>query len=180
MGDRMSAKNLVRVNRAPVITLWAAVVAERMGFNRNEALTLGRAVCGLNAYAKGKALGLFHPSEESVAARKRKAKAGARLKVELMHRAVPVVRSAQGLRALSKGRPIEPGSVARYLEAKFAGRLNAARAAMQRLARAFPRKVIAKRAYPLYVAFRPTVPAGTRGWGAQGVLRLDRIRALAR
>lgn len=38
----------VKVNRAPVMTLWAAVVAERQGFNREEALTLGRAVAGLN------------------------------------------------------------------------------------------------------------------------------------
>jgi len=31
----------VSINRAPVLTLWAAVVAERLGFDREEALTLG-------------------------------------------------------------------------------------------------------------------------------------------
>jgi len=41
------------VNRAPVLTLWAAVVAEVLGFKHEEALTLGRAVAGLNAYSKG-------------------------------------------------------------------------------------------------------------------------------
>jgi hypothetical protein len=51
----------LQINRAPVLTLWAAVVAERLGFTWEEALTLGRAVAGLNAYAKGKALGLFTP-----------------------------------------------------------------------------------------------------------------------
>jgi exodeoxyribonuclease V gamma subunit len=35
------------VNRAPVLTLWAAVVAEVLGFEHDEALTLGRAVAGL-------------------------------------------------------------------------------------------------------------------------------------
>jgi hypothetical protein len=39
----------IRINRAPVLTLWAAVVAERLGFDHNTALTLGRAVAGLNA-----------------------------------------------------------------------------------------------------------------------------------
>lgn len=29
------AKNVVQVNRAPVMTLWAAVVAERLGFDRD-------------------------------------------------------------------------------------------------------------------------------------------------
>jgi len=30
------------VNRAPVVTLWAAVVAEVLGFEHDEALTPGR------------------------------------------------------------------------------------------------------------------------------------------
>jgi hypothetical protein len=50
------------VNRAPVLTLWAAAVAEVLGFKHDEALTLGRAVAGLNAYSKGFSLGLFQPT----------------------------------------------------------------------------------------------------------------------
>lgn len=30
----------ISINRAPVLTLWAAVVAEQLGFERNEALTV--------------------------------------------------------------------------------------------------------------------------------------------
>ena len=47
------------INRAPVLTLWAAVVAERLGFERDEALTLGKAVAGLTAQSKGQRLGIF-------------------------------------------------------------------------------------------------------------------------
>jgi hypothetical protein len=54
------------VNRAPVLTLWAAVVAEILGFEHDEALTLGRAVAGLNAYSKGVSLGLFQPTPREV------------------------------------------------------------------------------------------------------------------
>jgi hypothetical protein len=54
------------VNRALVLTLWAAVVAEVLGFEHDEALTLGRAVAGLNAYSKGVSLGLFHPTPREV------------------------------------------------------------------------------------------------------------------
>ena len=53
-------------NRAPVLTIWAAVVAMRLGFDWEEALTAGRAVAGLNAYSNGKALGLFEPTPEAV------------------------------------------------------------------------------------------------------------------
>lgn len=58
-----AAADRVPVNRAPVLTLWAAVVAERLGFSREAALTLGRAVAGLNAQSKGLRLGIFAPEE---------------------------------------------------------------------------------------------------------------------
>ena len=47
----------ITINRAPVLTLWAAVVAERLGYSRDEALTLGRAVAGMNAQSKAVHLG---------------------------------------------------------------------------------------------------------------------------
>jgi hypothetical protein len=33
------------VNRAPVMMAWACVVAERLGFSRDEALSIGTAFC---------------------------------------------------------------------------------------------------------------------------------------
>jgi hypothetical protein len=90
--SNLAQKLTISINRAPVLTLWAAVVAERLGFKRDAALTLGRAVAGLNAHAKGVSLGLFEPSSKAVDEHLKKAKAGATLKVDLLHRAVPVVR----------------------------------------------------------------------------------------
>jgi hypothetical protein len=52
-GAAFFQQRTIRINRAPVLTLWAAVVAERLGFDHDTALTLGRAVAGLNAYSKG-------------------------------------------------------------------------------------------------------------------------------
>jgi hypothetical protein len=54
------------ISRAPVLTLWAAIVAEVLGFEHDEALTLGRAVAGLNACLKGVSLGLFQPAPTAV------------------------------------------------------------------------------------------------------------------
>ncbi len=34
----------ILINRAPVLTLWAAAVAERMGYDHDAALTLGKAM----------------------------------------------------------------------------------------------------------------------------------------
>ena len=47
----------IEINRAPVLTLWATVVAERLGFNHEEALTLGKAVSPLERLT-------FHVKEE--------------------------------------------------------------------------------------------------------------------
>ncbi len=170
----------IEVNRAPVLTLWAAVVAERLGFGRDEALTLGRAVAGLNAHTKGVRLGLFTPSApRDVKERSKKMTAGETLHVDLLGRAVPATATADGLRALAKEKPISPESVARYLEGKFGPALPAARAAMERLARSLPPERLAGEAFRLYERFRPEVPAGAGGWGAKGTLDLQRIESLA-
>ena len=98
--------------------------------------------------------------------------------MNLLDRAVPVVRTPEGLRALSKDRPVAPENVERYLESKFGAGFEPARRAMTTLASSFRAEDLAERAYGLYEEFRPEVPAGRRGWGAAGVLDLDRVIAL--
>jgi hypothetical protein len=58
----------ISINRAPVLILWAAVVARRLAFDEGEALTLGKAVAGLNARAKGLKLVIFRPHKKAVKA----------------------------------------------------------------------------------------------------------------
>lgn len=172
-------RHWLSINRAPVLTLWAAVVAERMGFARDEALTLGRAVAGLNAYSKGKSLGLFKPTPKEVKEQRRKLREKESITVDLLHRAVAARRTPDGLRALSKNKPIDPDSVQRYLEKKFAGALDDARKAMMHLAKSRKPDELAEEAYALYEEFRPDVPKGKKGWGSEGRLSLDKIRNLA-
>jgi len=168
----------VMINRAPVLTLWAAIVAERLGFTHDEAMTLGRAVAGLNAYSKGLAIGIFKPTPIEVH-RKRAETLNETLHVELLHRAVPVIQTPEGLRALSKEKPITPASVEKYLLGKFKDALEPVSAAMTELANSRDPEEIASEAYRLYEQFRPDIPAGAAGWGAAGTLNLTHIRRLA-
>jgi hypothetical protein len=171
----------VSINRAPVLTLWAAVVAERLGFERDEALTLGRAVAGLTAQSKGQRLGIFTPSPAEVR-RKRaeKARAAGVFAVALLGRAVPVLHTDEGLRAVGKDqKPVTPASVEKYLDSKFGEALPQVRAAMAKLAKSRPTEALADEAFRLYEAFRPSVPAGERGWGAKGALSVAKIERLA-
>ena len=75
------------MNRAPVLTLWAAVVAEVLGVEYDEALTLGRAVAGLNAYSKGVSLGLFQPTPKELQEQRRKMRKEETVTVDLLHSA---------------------------------------------------------------------------------------------
>ena len=58
------ANKKIKINRAPVLTLWAAVVAERLGYDEKASLTLGKAVAGLNAQSKGRRLGIYEEKSE--------------------------------------------------------------------------------------------------------------------
>ncbi len=59
----------LRINRAPVLTLWAAVVAERLGSSWETALTGGQAVASMAAPARA-AMGRLTASLPAVALNK--------------------------------------------------------------------------------------------------------------
>jgi hypothetical protein len=174
----MATATTISINRAPVLALWAAVVAERLGFDRDEALSLGRAVAGLNAQSKGRRLGVFRPHEEEPKEARDRGD-GERLHVEVCGRDVPTVATAAGVPAVTGGKPVDPDGVERYLEDKFGDELTAVRATMAKLAKGYTAAELAEQAYPLYERFRPAVPEGKSGWGAKGVLDLGLIGRLA-
>jgi len=175
------ADNKIKINRAPVLTLWATVVAERLGYDKDTALTLGRAVAGLNAQSKGRRLGIYEAKSDDEKAQARKAEKSQETEfIDLLGRGIPAVRTAQGLRAAVSGEVIRPESVDKYLRQKFGENLDTVREAMTALAEAHTPAELAGRAYDLYEEFRPSIPEGKRGWGAQGVLDLEQILSLAK
>ena len=145
------------VNRAPVLTLWAAVVAERLGFKSDEALSLGRALAGLNAQSKGQRLGIFKPSPKGLKT-VRERERGEEFWVDLLGRALPAMNTEEGVRAVVKSKPIEPEGVERNLESKFGDALPEVRKAMTELANALKPDELAQRGFGLYEQFRPVIP----------------------
>ena len=83
--------------------------------------------------------------------------------MDLLGRALPAMTTEEGLRAVIKSKPIDPGGVERYLESKFLDAL----------------PELAQRGFGLYEQFRPVIPEGVQGWGAKGELDLGRISKLA-
>lgn len=175
------AKATIKINRAPVLTLWGAVVAERMGYAWEEALTLGKAVAGLNAQAKGRRLGIFgEPKAPERGGPPKKVGLGEEFWVEVVGRPVPAKRTDEGVRAVVREEPIDPAKVEKYLTSKFGEDFDAARGAMAELAQSFEPEELAELAYSMYETFRPKIAPGQRGWGQKGDLDLEVIRSLAK
>jgi hypothetical protein len=175
----MSPGAKITVNRAPVLTLWAAVVAERLGHDPDAALTLGKALAGLNAQAKGRRLGIFQAPVSHDGKPSRKAGLGEEFWIDLCGRAIPAKRTAGGIRAVVLDRPIDPSQVNDYLTRAFGEDLAAVRGVMEQLARSLSPADLASSAFSLYERFRPAVASGTKGWGQKGELDLQKIRSMA-
>jgi len=170
----------IKINRAPVLTLWAKVVSERLGYDTGEALSLAKALAGLNAQSKGRRLGIYGKPEEAGDAEPKGREAVQQEMVTVLGRPVPVVRTEKGLRASINGEQIEPENVQTYLQKKFGETLPEVESAMQTLAGSLPPTELDHSAYALYEKFRPKIPEGTKGWGAAGELDLAYIRSLAK
>jgi hypothetical protein len=169
--------NEIRVNRAPVLTLWAAIVAERLGHDADAAITLGRAVAGSSARVKARSIGLEekHESNEPHDAAKR----ASLQTVHLLGRDVPVIEHKGSQYALEHDNPVSPRVAHAYVERAFGAHLSRVRRAMEKLADSLAPGELNRTGFRLYEQFRPEVPAGAKGWGAKGLLDLQKIHGVA-
>src|SRR4051812_24345535 len=119
-------------------------------------------MAGLSADAKGVSLGIIEPQPELVREQSDRLADGEQLHVDLLGRAVPVVQTPEGLRAVNKGKPGNPAQIEKYLAGKFDDRLEDTRQAMAELAAAHEPADLYRRGFRLYEQFRPGAPAGER------------------
>ena len=61
LGLRTITERGIQINRAPVLALWGTTLAERLGCNPDQVLSLGKPYAGLAAQSKGRRLGTFKP-----------------------------------------------------------------------------------------------------------------------
>jgi hypothetical protein len=167
----------VRVNRAPVLTLWAAVVAERLGHPPDTAMSLASAVAGTAARAKARRLGIV----EERGHKTHSERLAPRETTRLLGKDVPLAYDEDGqVLADVGGKPAPSAPVFAYISKAFGARLKQVREAMEVLAKRYEPEELNRIGFRLYEAFRPEVPSDVRGWGAKGELRLDRIRDAGR
>ncbi len=166
------------VNRAPVLTLWATIVAERLGHPRDTALTLGRAVAGAAAQVKARSIGREERKADRDADTPRLGMRQVTKPVLLLGREIRLLPNEDGeLRAADGDQPADPAAVQRYLAKAFGDHLADVRTAMQALAGRHEPAELNRIGFRLYERFRPDVPPGSEGWAKKAVLDTGKILA---
>jgi hypothetical protein len=121
----------LEINRAPVLTLWAAVVAERLGHPADTALTLGRAVAGYAARVKARNIGREERKADRDADRSGLRPDHVTAPVFLLGKTIRLLPTTDGeLRAADCEQPADPRAVQRYLAKAFGDHLDEVRQAI--------------------------------------------------
>src|SRR3978361_2121246 len=110
----------VIVNRALVLTLWATVVAERLGHPPDTALTLGRSVAGSAARGKGRNIGREERRASRYADMAVLREAPVTAPVLLLGKTIRLLPNDDGaLRAADGDQPADPAGGGRHLAQSF-------------------------------------------------------------
>ncbi|KAF5363885.1 hypothetical protein D9756_000451 [Leucocoprinus leucothites] len=171
--EKLRNKSCV-INRAPVMAAWSMIVAECLGFKRDEALSIGRAISAsvyteMNAVSKGISLGVF---KEGKGQGMEASSKGSQPYVDIMGRRIPLFQTQEGhWRALSSGSPVFPGSAFSYISRSFKQTTPFIIGALRLLALSYPPKVLNHKGWSLYADFRP----GADGWGKRSEVKCDAI-----
>ncbi|OAX44571.1 hypothetical protein K503DRAFT_825731 [Rhizopogon vinicolor AM-OR11-026] len=159
------------VNRAPLMTAWATIVAERLGFEREEALSIASVYTDMNAISKGVSLGLFDESRKKEI---EPIKDGTQPYVDLLGRRPLYQTRTETWRALTNASPALPSTAYSYISHAFRQTTPYVIGALRLLAESFPPPELNKKGFALYAEFRPDVD----GWGKRGEVRCEQILSL--
>ncbi|KAJ3901220.1 hypothetical protein F5879DRAFT_348171 [Lentinula edodes] len=171
LDESILQSKLTVVNRAPLMTAWATVVAERMGFQREEALSIASSYTEMNALSKGVSLGIYREGKQKGL---EATKGGTQPYVDLMGRRPLYQIQNNCWRALHNGTPAQPSTAYAYLSRSLRQTMPFIMGALRLLVNSFAPHEINAKAWGLYTQFRP---AG-EGWGERSEVRCTTILAL--
>ncbi|WFD19374.1 hypothetical protein MCAP1_001604 [Malassezia caprae] len=162
----------VMVNRAPVMTAWAVVVLQCLGFRVQEALSLAHCYVSTTAEMRAQTLGKSAPAHVTSTNQPH---------VDFLQVRIPVIQLRQGqYRGLHAGEVVPPTRAFDYLRRSMFQMLPHVMGALTLLANAYmgptnDTESLQRHAYALYVDFRPDTQGA---WGKRATLSLDTILGL--
>jgi len=166
----------ILINRSPILTLWATVVAKKVfSITLEEALTFGSAYAAECARTKGSSLGIYSEGSKhycTTAASSAEEMEGQ--KFSLMNQTIPANQTVNGLRAIGYGKEQDPHGIWKSLTKKLGENLSFVLEKMEEAADQAGEDLEAT-AYSYYIRIRPDIPQGTKGWGAHGHLEVSKL-----
>ena len=171
----------ILINRAPVLTLWAACVTNFLhpSLSWPASLSAGAAIATLCAISKGRSIGKVDAKDESSEQEEKKQHDKAKQTSETVEvMSFPLSLNKEQNAVLVSGKP-KPQSE-KTLVSKFGGEeaYGAVKAAMEEALSTWEGDgdELDGKAFHMYEKFRPTVPSGGKGWGRKGELKVEKIR----
>lgn len=168
----------VVINRAPVLTLWCAVVAHEgpSQLPWGKACMVGRKIAGMLAQSKGRSIGLYERKEELSDEEREE-----RRRHNESDRAHGYRKKIAGFDIDLRELEGDSSAAENYVHHAFGEHLHETIETMKQLAAAYAHDDLdnSRIVYSLYEQFRPSVRAGIQGWGQKGTLDLDFIKQLA-
>lgn len=171
--------NVVLINRAPVLQLWAACVSEAVypDLSWETHLSIGSAISALCAVSKGRAIGKIEqasddPNKKAEKERKKRAtEEGADDEVHVMGFRLLLKNGS----AVVSGKPqtANEGLLKKKYGEEAYGRVK--KSMQDAAANEQDKGELNRRAFGMYESFRPSVQHGQGGWGKKGELKLDHI-----
>ncbi|KAK1236492.1 hypothetical protein PQX77_000269 [Marasmius sp. AFHP31] len=191
LDEKVLRTKSVVINRAPLMTLWATMVAERMGFKREEALSIGidtrSLICHfpsmnqnhlvlysasvyteMNAISKGVSLGIF---EEGKGKGLDATSGGTQPYVDFIGRSPLYQTQEEDWRALLHSIPVKPSAAFGYISRSFRQTTPHIAGSLRLLADSYSPNEINGKAWSLYVKFRPDV----NEWGKRSKVECSDI-----
>lgn len=184
------------VNRAPVMTVWATILLEKLNFSHPEALSLAHCYVNYTSTMRGISLGIIPAAEKERAVH---IVGPNQPHFELMGVKIPVMQMQDGsYRGISAGEVVGPEKAFNYMRRSMAQTLSSVVGALTLLADSFMEPIqeqegsqtdtkteamkygadlLNSRGYDLYAEFRPSTSGE---WGKKGRLWYDKVLALRR
>lgn len=174
----------ISINRAPVLQLWSACVAQHLypSLPWSTCISAGSAISTICAVAKGRAIGTISERDDSdeKTRKRREAKKQQRdfKEIHVMHFNLKLKDGLALVGSEQKGKPANEDA----LEKKFGE--EEYRRVKQCLEDALGSwgedddEQLDKQAFHFYEKFRPTVKGGQKGWGRNGELSLENVKSV--
>jgi len=178
----------VHINRAPVLTLWAAVLAHvgPAQLPWLSALTVGKAVAGMLAQSRGRATGILEPSSSDHSRKRQKTpdeQEHTAADVQVLGIKVHMAHIDNHTYATISNKPINASQCDRYVHQHFGANRARVIAVMRYVTHCILARgadgeadVTGRYSFTLYEQFRPITASGQApAWGQNGELDLSKM-----